>query len=97
MKEVENQLNEIELLRLEVKQLKEERLSMLISIGVPLVLLLNYLASILISKLLNIYKVPISYFEEMTWEWFFFLLFFVIEIFIVDDLYRKYSGYKDVE
>ena len=93
--ELENQRQEIEQLKIEVKQLQDERMSVAISVLMAVVLLFNYTLSMSIAKIFNIYGIQVTKFDEITWEWFLFLLFFVADIFIVNEIYVRYMEKKE--
>lgn len=73
------------------KELKE----LLIAFGIVLMLVITYVISSFIAMALNIHNTTVSstlsitYLDDITWDMFIFLVFFVIEILVIDDIYRR--------
>jgi hypothetical protein len=55
----------------------------------------DYIISVFIAKFLNIYKIPMSSFSlwyiDITWEIFIFMILIVVEVIIIEHIYKKFN------
>ena len=72
--------------------------SFLISIGVIGMLIINYILSACIAKALNIHNMAVTDFSaiysDMTWDIFIFCVLILIEVIIIDEIYKRHKKDK---
>jgi len=78
--------------------MNEHLKQILIAVGVVAMLIMNYILSVFIAKILNIHNMQITRFSaiysDMTWELFICCVFILIEVIIIDEIYKKHKKEK---